>query len=162
MNNRNKLKEIREYTNMKQIDSKSTINNNVDVKGDSYKAFTTYNDIGKANIGTNVISGTSWKSNGIAVIDDKPYYVIGVETLLPQSSSTFNRVVVVNYRSDYGVNAYDSKGNVVTSSNKIFKGGTSWQTNDKLANLPNIGYAYQVATDEFIPIRYAQGSGFEG
>ncbi|QCX24048.1 GH25 family lysozyme [Companilactobacillus futsaii] len=144
------------------VDPKSTINNVVSVKGDSYKAFTTYNNNGQANTGTNVISGTSWKSNGITVINDKPYYVIGVDTLLPQASTTFNRTVVVNYRSDYGVLAYDSKGNSIKDSNKVFKGGTSWQTNDKLVNLPNVGYAYEVATNEYIPIKYAQGSGFTG
>lgn len=144
------------------VDPKSTINNNVDVKGNTYKAFTTYNNLGQANVGTNVISGTSWKSNGITVIDDKPFYVIGVDTLLPQSSTTFNRTVVVNYLNNYGVLAYNSKGESIKDSNKVFKGGTSWQTNDKLVNLPNVGYAYQVATDEYIPIQYAQGSGFKG
>ncbi|WP_338078462.1 GH25 family lysozyme [Companilactobacillus crustorum] len=144
------------------VDPKSTINNNVDVKGNTYKAFTTYNNLGQANVGTNVISGTSWKSNGITVIDDKPFYVIGVDTLLPQSSTTFNRTVVVNYVNNYGVLAYNSKGQSIADSNKTFKGGTSWQTNDKLIDLPNIGYAYQVATDEFIPIKYAQGSGYTG
>jgi len=145
-----------------QVDPKSTINNVVSVKGDSYKAFTTYNNNGQANTGTNVISGTSWKSNGITVIKYKPYYVIGVDTLLPQSSSTFKGTVVVNYLNNYGVLAYNSKGESIKDSNKVFKGGTSWQTNDKLVNLPNIGYAYQVATDEYIPIQYAQGSGFKG
>ncbi|WP_119325718.1 GH25 family lysozyme [Companilactobacillus musae] len=145
-----------------QVDPNETINNNVDVKGNSYKAFTTYNNEGKANVGTDVISGTSWKSNGITVIKDKPYYVIGVDTLLPQSSSTFKGTVVVNYLNNYGVLAYNSKGESIKDSNKVFKGGTSWQTNDKLVNLPNIGYAYQVATDEYIPIQYAQGSGFKG
>lgn len=145
-----------------QVDPKSTINNVVSVKGDSYKAFTTYNNNGQANTGTNVISGTSWKSNGITVINDKPYYVIGVDTLIPQASTTFNRTVVVNYLNNYGVLAYDSKGNSIKDSNKTFKGGTSWQTNDKLVNLPSVGYAYQVATDEYIPIKYAQGSGYTG
>lgn len=66
----------------------------------------------------------------------------------------------MNYRSDCGVLAYNSKGESIKDSNKVFKGGTSWQTNDKLVNLPNIGYAYQVATDEFVPIEYAQGSDY--
>jgi Lyzozyme M1 (1,4-beta-N-acetylmuramidase) len=141
---------------------KSTINNVVSVKGDSYKAFTTYKDDGQANIGTDVISGTSWKSAGIKVINDKPFYIIGVDTLIPQSSSTFSNTVIVNYFSDYGVLAYNSKGNSIDGSNKIFKGGTSWKTTDKLVNLPNIGYAYRVATDEYIPMKYAQGSGYNG
>lgn len=144
------------------VDHNSTINNVVSVKGDQYKAFTTYDSTGNANSGTNVVSGTDWKSNGIAIISDRPYYKIGVETLIPQSSTTFNRTVVVNYRSDYGVNAYDSKGNCIVNSNKTFKGGTQWKTSDKLTNIPNIGYAYQVATNEYIPIKYSQGSGYNG
>lgn len=142
-----------------QSDPTSTINNIVSVKGNNYKAFTTYDSKGNANPGTNVISGTDWKSNGIAVINDKPYYIIGVETLIPQTSSIFNGQVVINYRSDYGVNAYDSKGNCIVGSNKIFKGGTQWKASDKLINVPSVGYCYQVATDEYIPIKYSQGSG---
>jgi len=144
------------------IDPASTINNNVDVKGNSYKAFTTYNNLGQANVGTNVISGTSWKSNGITVINDKPFYVIGVDTLLPQSSTTFNRTVIVNYRSDYGVLAYNSKGNSIKDSNKKFKGGTSWKTTDKLTDIKNVGWCFEVAPNTYVPVKYQQGSGFKG
>lgn len=145
-----------------QVDPRQTISNVVSVKGNDYKAYTTYNNLGKANVGTDVISGTDWKSGTITVIDDIPYYLIGTNILLPQSSTTFKNVVNINYRSDYGVLAYDKKGNSIKDSNKIFKGGTSWQTKDKLVNIPNIGYAYEVATNEYIPIKYAQGSGFKG
>lgn len=68
----------------------------------------------------------------------------------------------MNYLNNYGVLAYNSKGQSIADSNKTFKGGTIWQTNDKLVNLPNIGYAYQVAIDQYIPIKYEQGSGFIG
>ncbi|MQS98328.1 GH25 family lysozyme [Companilactobacillus halodurans] len=145
-----------------QVDPNETISNVISVKGNSYKAFTTYNNEGKANVGTDVISGTDWKSGTITVINDVPYYLIGGNILLPQSSTTFKNVVNINYRSDYGVLAYDSKGNSIKDSNKTFKGGTSWQTKDKLVNIPNIGYAYEVATNEYISIKYAQGSGFTG
>jgi len=144
-----------------QVDSKSTINNVVSVKGNNYKAFTTYDSSGKANLGTNVISGSDWKSNGISVINGKPFYVIGVETLIPQSTTTFNKVVVVNYLNGYGVLAYNSKGQSIKDSNLVFKGGSSWKTPDQLTNIPNVGYCYKVATDEYIPIKYAQGSGFK-
>ncbi|WP_236585161.1 hypothetical protein [Companilactobacillus farciminis] len=107
-------------------------------------------------------SGTDWKSDGIRVIGGKPYYHIGVDTLIPQSSTTFSKVVVVNYRSDYGVNAYDSNGNYVDRSNKIFKGGTSWQITPDLVNISKIGWCYKVASNEYIPIKYAQGSGYKG
>jgi len=144
-----------------QVDSKSTINNVVSVKGNNYKAFTTYDNSGKANPGTNVISGSDWKSNGIAVINGKSFYIIGADTLIPQSITTFNKVVVVNYDSNYGVNAYDSNGKAIKDSNLTFKGGTSWKTDDQLTNIPNIGYCYKVATNEYIPIKYSQGSGVQ-
>ena len=76
------------------VDSKSTINNDVDVKGNSYKAYTTYKNDGTASPGTNVISESSWKSAGISVINSKPYYIIGADTLIPQTITTFNRIVV--------------------------------------------------------------------
>lgn len=145
-----------------QGDTKSTIKNVVSVRGNGYKAFTTYDESGKANFGTNVTSGTDWKSDGIRIISGKPYYHIGADTLIPQAITTFNNIVVVNYRSDYGVNAYDSKGESIRDSNKTFKGGTSWKTQDQLVKLPNVGYTYKVATNEYIPIEYAQGSGFKG
>lgn len=143
-----------------QGDTKSTIKNVVSVRGNGYKAFTTYDESGKANSGTNVTSGTDWKSDGIRIISGKPYYHIGVDTLIPQSSTTFSKVVVVNYSSNYGVNAYDSNGNYVDRSNKIFKGGTSWQITPDLVNISKIGWCYKVANDEFLPVEYTQGSGF--
>lgn len=144
------------------VDPKSTINNVISVKGNSYKAYTTFDNSGHANPGTNVISGSDWKSNGIAVINNQPFYIIGADTLIPQSTSTFKGLLVINFRSDYGVNAYDSKGNYVDGSNKAFKGGSIWKTSDKVINLPKVGYSYQVATDEYVPIKYAQGSGYVG
>ncbi|KRM15902.1 Lyzozyme M1 (1,4-beta-N-acetylmuramidase) [Companilactobacillus nantensis DSM 16982] len=145
-----------------QVDPTETINNVVSVKGNKYKAYTTYNNVGKANVGTDVISGSQWKSAGITVINDIPYYVIGVDVLIPQGTTTQKGIVTVNYRSDYGVLAYDGKGDSIGGSNKTFKGGTVWKTTDNLINLPNVGYAYKVANNMYIPIEYAVGSGFKG
>lgn len=144
------------------VDPRSTINNIVSVKGNSYKAYTTYSSVGLANIGTDIISGSDWKSSAIVSINGKPYYVIGVETLIPQSSTTFNRKVVVNYSSNYGVNAYDSDGHYIPDSNKTFKGGSTWKTADKLTDIPNVGLCYKVATNMYISAQYTQGSGFTG
>ncbi|WDT66119.1 1,4-beta-N-acetylmuramidase [Companilactobacillus crustorum] len=144
-----------------EVDPRQTINNVVSVRGNNYKAYATYDSTGIANEGTNVVSATDWVSNSIAVINMKPYYIIGADTLIPQAITIFNNIVVVNYRSDYGVLAYNSKGQSIKDSNKTFKGGTNWKTQDKLVKLPNVGYAYKVATDEYIPAKYAQGSGFK-
>ena len=145
-----------------KVDPMKTVNNIVSVKGNEYKAYTTYDSNGDANDGTNVVSATDWISNSIAVINLKPYFVIGRNALLPQSTTTFKDRVVINYRSDYGVLAYNSKGQSIKDSNKTFKGGTKWKTQSKLVNIPNVGLSYKVATDMFIPIAYMQGSGFSG
>lgn len=143
-----------------KVDSRQTINNTVSVKGNEYKAYATYDINGVANEGTDVVSATDWLSNSISVINMKPYFVIGGNVLLPQSSTTFKNKVVINYRSDYGVLAYNSKGQSIRNSNQTFKGGTEWKTKDTLTDVPNIGWCYKVATDMFIPLNYVQGSGF--
>lgn len=145
-----------------KVDPRQTISNVVSVKCNQYKAFTTYDMDGEANIGTDVVSATDWVSNSIKVIKMKPYFVIGRNILLPQSTSTFKNKIVINYLSDYGVLAFNSKGQSIRDSNKTFKGGTEWATNDMLVDIPNIGWCYKVATDQFIPIKYMQGSGFLG
>lgn len=43
-----------------------------------------------------------------------------------------------------------------------FKGGSKWQNENKLTDVPNIGLCYQVSTDEFIPVKYQVGSGYQG
>ncbi|KRK78743.1 lysin [Companilactobacillus nodensis DSM 19682 = JCM 14932 = NBRC 107160] len=145
-----------------KVDPRASISNVVSVKGNDYKAYATFNGKGMANIGTNVISGSDWISASIVAVNDRPYYVIGVDTLIPQAITTFKDKLVINYRSDYGVNAYNSEGQAIKDSNQTFKGGSEWKTSDKLTNVPNVGLCYKVATDEYIPIQYAQGSGFNG
>lgn len=142
-----------------KVDPNQTINNIISVKGNDYKAYTTYKDDGSSNIGTDVISSTDWVSGYIKVIKMRPYFLIGGNILLPQSSTTFKNKVVINYRSDYGVLAYNSKGESIKDSNKIFMGGTEWKTFDTLVDIPGFGWSYEVATDMFIPIKYMQGSG---
>ncbi|GEO58462.1 GH25 family lysozyme [Companilactobacillus bobalius] len=145
-----------------KVDPRQTISNVVSVKGNDYKAYTTYKADGTPNVGTNVVSATDWLSGGIKVINMKPYFLIGGNIYLPQSSTIFKEKVVVNYSSDYGVLAYTSKGQSIKDSNKTFKGGTEWKTFDTLYDIPNVGWCYKVATDMYIPLNYMQGSGFKG
>jgi hypothetical protein len=81
---------------------------------------------------------------------------------LPQEVTTLKDKLIINYIDGYGVNAYDSNGNSIKDSNLKFKAGTEWQITQKLTDIPKIGWCYQVATNEFIPIEYQQGSGFKG
>lgn len=145
-----------------KTDPRQTISNVVSVKGNDYKAYTTYKGDGTSNVGTNVVSASNWLSGGIKVINLKPYFLIGGNIYLPQSSTTFKDKVVINYSSDYGVLAYNSKGESIKDSNKTFKGGTEWKTFDTLNDIPNVGWCYKVATDMYIPLNYMQGSGFKG
>lgn len=140
----------------------STINNIVYVKGNSYKAYATYTDRGVANEGTNVVSGTDWKSSGIKIIAGEPYFTIGNNTYLKQSTSTMKGLLTINYINDYGVLAYNSKGASYKDSNKTFKGGTSWKTDNQVYDIPNVGWCYKVSTDQYIPVTYQVGSGFTG
>lgn len=145
-----------------EVDPNQTVSNIISAKGNSYKAYATYNSKGVANEGTDVVSATDWVSNSITVINMKPYFVIGRNVLLPQSTTTFKNKIVINYRSDYGVLAYNVKGESIKDSNQIFKGGTEWKTNDTLTDIPNIGWSYKVATNQYIPVKYMQGSGYVG
>lgn len=140
----------------------STINNVVSVKGKSYKAYSTYTGSGSANEGTDVLSGTDWKSSAIKVIAGEPYFTIGTNTYLKQSTTTMKGLLTINYLNDYGVLAYNSKGASYKDSNQTFKGGTSWQTDNKVYDIPNVGWCYKVSTDQYIPVTYQVGSGFIG
>lgn len=142
------------------VDPTRTITNNVTVKGNKWKAYPTYTSDGKTNEGTDVISGTSWVSHGINVIDGVPYYAIGNNVYLKQSATTNDGVITVNYLENYGVKSYNCKG-VSQDTAKTFKGGTSWKF-DEIKNIKGVGYAYRVSTDQYIPIKYAAGSGYKG
>ncbi|MQS52184.1 GH25 family lysozyme [Companilactobacillus mishanensis] len=144
------------------VDPNTTISNSVSVRGQNYKAYSTYDSNGDANEGTDVMSGTDWLSNGIIEIAGLPYFHIGVDTYLPQNQTTFKDKLVINYRLDGGVTAVNGKGKTITDSNKTFKGGTEWKTQPHMTYIKNIGWTYRVSTDEFIPVKYQQGSGFTG
>lgn len=143
-------------------EKKATINNVVTVTADYFKAFTTTNSKGVPHIGTDILSGTAWQSADILVRDKKAYFKIGNDTYIPQSVTDKAGKIVINYLDGYGVNAYNSKGQSIKDSNQVFKGGTSWATGEELFKVPNVGWCYQVSTDEYIPVKFQQGSGFKG
>lgn len=141
---------------------KSTIVNVVTALSGAVKGYTTYNSKGIADKDTNIAPLSMWKSNGIKVIDKKVYFQIATDIFLPQSSTTLKDILIINYVSGYGVNSYDRDGNYIKDSNLKFKAGTSWQVAAELVNIKNIGWCYQVATNEFVPIKYQVGSGYKG
>lgn len=137
------------------------IYNIVTALNENIKGYTTYNSKGVADDKTNIAPDTGWISSAVKVMNGKAYFKIATDMYLPQSSTTFKGKVVINYLKDYGVLAYHANGDSIADSNKTFKGGSEWAY-DKIEDIPNVGYAYRVATDTYIPTKYQQGSGFKG
>lgn len=138
------------------------INNVVTTLNDNVKGYTTYDENGKANATTNIAPNTGWVSNGIVAFENEAYFTIGKNIYLPQSSTTLNGKLIINYVSGYGVLAYDEKGNSIKDSNLNFKAGTAWKVTDKLTDINKIGWCYEVAPNTYVPAKYQQGSGFKG
>lgn len=149
-------------TTLKPVEKpvKSTIVNVIKALSGDVKGYTTYNSKGEAYKDTNIAPDTLWKSNSIVVIDNKAYFQIATDTFLPQDVTTLKNKLVINYIDGYGVNAYDQNGSSIKDSNLKFKAGTGWQITQKLTDINEIGWCYQVATNTFIPTKYQQGSGF--
>jgi len=140
----------------------TNINNIVTTLNENVKGYTTYDENGKANATTNIAPKTGWVSNGIAVFGNQAYFTIGKNIYLPQSSTTLNGKLIINYVTGYGVLAFDENGNSIKDSNKKFKGGTSWKTTNKLTDIKNVGWCFEVAPNTYVPVKYQQGSGFKG
>ena len=134
----------------------TNINNVVTVLNSNVKAYATYKKDGSANGTTNIAPGTGWISARIEMINNKPHYLIGGNIYIPQSITTFNDRVAIN--SDIPVHAVNLKGEVVGAN---LNGGSAWKY-AAVVKVPNVGYCYKIATDMYLPLKYAQGSGFKG
>ena len=134
----------------------TNINNVVTVLKGNVKAYTTYKLDGSANKTTDIAPGTGWVSLGIEMINGKPHYLIGRDIYIPQSITTFKGKVLIN--SDIPVHAVNLKGEVVGAN---LNGGSAWKY-ATVVNVPKVGYCYKIATDMYLPLKYAQGSGFKG
>lgn len=141
-------------------DYNESLSNTVVAKGDKYKAYPTYTANGATNEGTDVISSSGWVSNDIQIINGVPMYQIGNNVFLKQSDTTFNKKIVINFPSNVGVKSYNKDG-VSQSTEETFKGGTDWLTDNKLYNISGVGYSYKVSTDQYVPMKYTQGSGYQ-
>lgn len=147
---------INDSTPVQPTKTFTNINNVVTVLNSSVKGYTTYNEQGKANDTTNIAPNTGWVSNGITVYGNSAYYAIGRNIYLPQDSTTFKGKVLIN--SDIPVHAVNLKGEPV---NVDLKGGSGWSYK-VLVQVPKVGWAYKIATDMYLPTKFAQGSGFKG
>lgn len=144
------------------VKTKDTIVNIVQAANDKVEGYTTYKLDGTANETTNITPGSRWISNAVEVINGKAHFCIGGNIYLPQSATTLRGKLIINYKSGYGVKGFNHAGVSIPNSNKKFKGGTGWKTSNDLVKIPNVGYCYKVATDEYVPAKYQQGSGFKG
>lgn len=134
----------------------TNINNVVTVLKGDVKAYATYKLDGSANSTTDIAPGTGWVSAGIEMINGEPQYCIGRDIYIPQSITTFKGKVLIN--SDIPVHAVNLKGEVVGAN---LDGGSAWKY-AAVVNVPKVGYCYKIATDMYLPLKYAQGSGFKG
>ena len=134
----------------------TNINNVVTTLNDNVKAYATYKLDGSANPTTNIAPGTGWVSASIEMINGEPHYCIGKDIYIPQSITTFKGKVLIN--SDIPVHVVNLKGEVVGAS---LDGGSAWKY-AAVVNVPKVGYCYKIATDMYLPLKYAQGSGFKG
>lgn len=134
----------------------TNINNVVTVLNGNIKGYTTYKKDGSANATTNIAPNTGWISAGIEMINNEPHYLIGGNIYIPQSITTFKGKVLIN--SDIPVHAVNLKGEIVGAN---LDGGSAWKY-AAMVNVPKVGYCYKIATDMYLPLKYAQGSGFKG
>lgn len=134
----------------------TNINNVVTVLNGNIEGYTTYKKDGSANKTTDIAPGTGWVSAGIKMINGEPQYCIGGNIYIPQSITTFKDKVLIN--SDIPVHAVNLKGEVVGVN---LDGGSAWKY-AAMVNVPKVGYCYKIATDMYLPLKYAQGSGFKG
>lgn len=134
----------------------TNINNVVTTLANNSKAYATYKLDGSTNETTDIAPGTGWVSAGIEMINGEPHYLIGGNIYIPQSITTFKGKVLVN--SDIPVHAVNLNGDVVGAN---LDGGSAWKY-AAVVKVPKIGYCYKIATDMYLPLKYAQGSGFTG
>jgi len=134
----------------------TNINNVVTTLKGNVKAYATYKLDGSANSTTDIAPGTGWISAGIEMINGEPQYCIGGNIYIPQSITTFKGKVLIN--SDIPVHAVNLKGEVVGAN---LDGGSAWKY-AAIVNVPKVGYCYKIAMNMYLPLKYAQGSGFKG
>lgn len=119
-----------------------------------------YRSDGKQNLGTNkkLLTGTSWKTFGVYLINNEPMYKIGNNEFLPQKYTNFHDKIRINYETGYGVNAYDNNFDQILRTNKKFKTGTEW----KFSKVVEHDYRiyYQVSKTEKILSLYTCGGGY--
>jgi len=60
--------------------------------------------------------------------------------------------------SDIPVHAVNLKGEPV---NVDLNGGSGWKY-EVLINVPKVGWCYKIASDMYLPTKFAQGSGYKG
>lgn len=149
------------YTGGQQV--VNTINNTITVQTWNGNPTPMLNSNGESYLTTPLTHGTQWQGLGIVKNKDGTAMIgVGNNEYVRQDCTNLKDLLVINYAANYGVNAYNSKGQAIKDSNLRFKGGTRWKSDNKLTNIPHIGLCYQVSTDEFVPAKYQVGSGFQG
>ncbi len=100
--------------------------------------------------------GTSWHSNGIAMIDGRAYYLVGPNEYVPQQFTDQQYIATINYTDGYGIDAVNSDG-VGVGGRETFVAGSQWKA-DYVKEINGRLY-YQVGPDQFIDSDFTNGSG---
>lgn len=101
---------------------------------------------------------SNWKSLGILPINGLPYYNLGGDEWFPQYGTTLSGICQINYTPGYGVLAINKDGKTIADSNTKFLTGTRWKCNKYLTDIKG-QWCYTVATNIYIPTKYAVGCG---
>lgn len=146
-------------------DSKpNTVSNVVTVTDNRYKAYTMYDKHGNAYVGSDITTGSSWLSSEIIPIgnDNYPYYRISTNGYIPQSITNFKDSITINLPADQHAYTVDDLGEKTndTKLDATLLGGSSWRYDGTVYPMKNGVVAYLIASNRFLPVQFAQGSGY--
>ncbi|WP_129044737.1 hypothetical protein [Companilactobacillus metriopterae] len=95
--------------------------------------------------------------------ENLPFYQIATNIFIPQKITNFKDVIVINLPTSehaYTVNDLGEKtGDKVDNS---LVGGSSWQHDGTLYPMKNGVIAYKIDSNLYLPVKFAQGSGYTG
>ena len=142
----------------------NTVSNVVTVTDNRYKAYTMYDKSGNAYVGSDITTGSSWQSSGIIPIgsDNYPYYRISTNGYIPQSITGFKDFITINLPADKHAYTIDNLGEKTndTKLDATLLGGSSWRYDGTVYPMKNGIVAYLIASNRFLPVQFAQGSGY--
>lgn len=141
------------YTGDQQV-----VTNSVTVQTRNANPTYIFNSNGESYLTTHLTHVKQWQ--GLNIVKNKDITAminVGNNKYVCQNCTNLKYLVVINYIANYGVNTYNFKGKELQETHLRCKGGTRWQNNNKLIDIPKAGLCYQFSTNEFIHVKYQVG-----